>query len=412
LLVLGGGFIPAAHAFFSSAIVNPQRICLISLNGNFRRFRSDTLFDLASAWSSSKYLESVAPYSWAPGWLAGDQRTVPALAARVAPGFFPLLGVPAVLGRTLNEEDNQHCPSCVVLSHAAWKLQFGGDPRIVGRAIELNGKDRIVAGVLPRNFQLVLPDIAVWGLLDSSAPPFSNFSGRIGAVARMKPGATEAKVQSNVNDLSENAGYIMPTSLLVVTSVHRAKQQTVESYLSFLLLAITCSVWIVYMRRPNGTLAAAPASLRECSRRWSFFILKVVLLLFITCLLAWKAVSWSSILLVGTIYPMVEGLVLWLFIILSVAPLSWAIRDQRKRCRVCLRRPGYPVRIGPPGNVLLNWSGTEMMCTEGHGVLYLADSEANCLDRDRWDALDPSWAQLFAGTPPPEPPDQGRTHSR
>jgi hypothetical protein len=36
-----------------------------------------------------------------------------------------------------------------------------------------------------------------------------------------------------------------------------------------------------------------------------------------------------------------------------------------------------------------------MVCPDGHGVLYLPDSQANWLERDRWDNLDDSWADLF-----------------
>jgi hypothetical protein len=36
-----------------------------------------------------------------------------------------------------------------------------------------------------------------------------------------------------------------------------------------------------------------------------------------------------------------------------------------------------------------------MVCSEGHGVLYLPDSQANWLERERWNALDDSWADLF-----------------
>ena len=86
---------------------------------------------------------------------------------------------------------------------------------------------------------------------------------------------------------------------------------------------------------------------------------------------------------------------IWLFLPLAIAALSWSVRDQQRRCRTCLRRLELPVEIGRPGSVLLNWAGTEMVCSEGHGVLYLADSPANSLDRDHWSKLDKSWESLF-----------------
>ncbi len=77
----------------------------------------------------------------------------------------------------------------------------------------------------------------------------------------------------------------------------------------------------------------------------------------------------------------------------------WSLADQRARCRVCLRLLCFPVRIGCPGCLLLDWSGTELLCTEGHGVLHIPhmapswDEEA-----EHWVALDESWSGLFANT--------------
>src|SRR5208282_5623795 len=43
LVVLLGGIIPAARSFISSPIPDPDRVQVISLNGKFRRVRSETL---------------------------------------------------------------------------------------------------------------------------------------------------------------------------------------------------------------------------------------------------------------------------------------------------------------------------------------------------------------------------------
>jgi hypothetical protein len=394
VVVLAGGIIPAARSFASSPIPRPDRICVISLNGKFRRLRSETLLDLASAWKGSKLLDAVAPYSWGPASLAGLRRTVPILSARVAPTFFQVLGLKAALGRTFHDGDAQSCGNCVVLSHEIWQLQFRRDPGLIGRHILLDGSDRMVIGILPRNFHLLSPEIAAWTLLDSAAPPFSNFVERIGAVARTKDGASGQRIESDLIDLSENAGYVFPASLLVVTSQPAQMRRYLGSYLLFVFLAVGSAVLIVYARSGTG-LGRAPLSLRDRSRWWSFFVAKSVLLLIGTGLLAWSTVRWLSVYLVGSVHPMANGIALWFFLILSTGPLSWAIHDQQKRCRICLRRLGTPIQIGAPGYVLLNWSGTEMVCSEGHGVLYLPDSQANWLERDRWDNLDDSWAGLF-----------------
>ena len=51
-------------------------------------------------------------------------------------------------------------------------LQFRGDPNVIGRHVRLDGSDRVVIGVLPRNFHLLSAEIAVWTLLDSDIPAF------------------------------------------------------------------------------------------------------------------------------------------------------------------------------------------------------------------------------------------------
>jgi hypothetical protein len=52
--------------------------------------------------------------------------------------------------------------------------------------------------------------------------------------------------------------------------------------------------------------------------------------------------------------------------------------------------------MGSPGNLFLEWSGTEICCTQGHGVLHvphLAPSWAE--EPDHWIALDDSWQSIF-----------------
>jgi len=85
--------------------------------------------------------------------LSGDGDPEVVGAVRATGDFFPLLGAPAALGRTLLPEDDDHdAPATVVLSHAFWQRRFGGDPAIVGKSIRLDGRPRTVLGVMPPGF--------------------------------------------------------------------------------------------------------------------------------------------------------------------------------------------------------------------------------------------------------------------
>jgi hypothetical protein len=394
ILVLFSGILPAMRSLVSSPIPDPDHVCVISLNGKFRRVRSETLLDLAAAWKGSKLMKDVAAFSWGATTMVVPQRTIPILSAKVAPEFFEVLNLKASLGRTFRTGDENGCSGCVVLSHDLWRLQFHSDPSIIGGVVTVDGIPRTIIGILPANFRLLSPEISAWTLLDSGTPSFTNFVERIGAVARVRPGVTEQQVQPDLADHTENAGYILPASLLVVTSERDEVRRYVGSYLLFVLLAMASAMVVVYARADTG-VGRAPLTLADRVRWWSFLAAKTMLLLAFTGLLAWTTARELSVYLYGSVQPMTNGVGLWLFMILSIAPLSWAIRDQQKRCRVCLRRLGTPIQIGAPGHVLLDWSGTEMVCPEGHGVLYLPDSMGNWLERDRWDNLDDSWAGLF-----------------
>ena len=69
-------------------------------------------------------------------------------------GFFPALRVRPAVGRFYSEAEADEAPGAevVVLSHAFWRREFGGDPRAVGQSIELSGRPFLVVGVAPSGF--------------------------------------------------------------------------------------------------------------------------------------------------------------------------------------------------------------------------------------------------------------------
>lgn len=67
--------------------------------------------------------------------------------AMVSDNHYDTLGVRAAIGRLRMSESE------AVLSNAYWRSRFGGDPRVLGRALVLNGKPFTIAGVEPRDFR-------------------------------------------------------------------------------------------------------------------------------------------------------------------------------------------------------------------------------------------------------------------
>jgi putative ABC transport system permease protein len=73
----------------------------------------------------------------------------------VTPDLFPLIGIQPQLGRQFRMEDAAEPgrESVVMLTHGLWQRRYGADPTIIGKAITVNDRARVVIGVLPPGFR-------------------------------------------------------------------------------------------------------------------------------------------------------------------------------------------------------------------------------------------------------------------
>jgi cell division protein FtsX len=72
-----------------------------------------------------------------------------ALMQSVSGNYHAVLGIGAVVGRTLTEQDRD---PVAVISHRYWQRRFAGDPNVVGRALEMQGRPFTIVGVTPPEF--------------------------------------------------------------------------------------------------------------------------------------------------------------------------------------------------------------------------------------------------------------------
>lgn len=80
------------------------------------------------------------------------------LGVGITPNMVDVLQVEPVAGRFFTEEEALRADSLptdvIVVSHEVWHRRWAGDPTIVGRSVEMNGRLREVIGVLPEGFRL------------------------------------------------------------------------------------------------------------------------------------------------------------------------------------------------------------------------------------------------------------------
>lgn len=120
-------------------------------------------------------------------------------------------------------------------------------------------------------------------------------------------------------------------------------------------------------------------------RRWLFLAIKIVLIL---------AIVFCGSLDLGPIVAS-PGFRPYATLIGYILAFRWTLADQRRRCPVCLELLRNPVRIGQPSHIMLDWYGTELMCSRGHGLLHTAETPTSSYGAQQWLSLDPSWRSLF-----------------
>jgi hypothetical protein len=126
---------------------------------------------------------------------------------RVSPEFFTTLGVGPVIGRSFNEAETitpveNH--GAAILTDAYWRQRLNSDPNVLGWEIRVNVARRKIVGVLPPDFRFLSSEARLFLPLTSrleQRTPKQRHSGGGGThmIARLKPGATIAEAQSQID---------------------------------------------------------------------------------------------------------------------------------------------------------------------------------------------------------------------
>ncbi|HEY2471801.1 MAG TPA: ABC transporter permease [Terracidiphilus sp.] len=120
----------------------------------------------------------------------GNPEQVPAL--DVTDGVLPVLGVAPMLGRWFNRVDDQPgSAETAILSYAYWGSRFGSDQSVVGQSIKVDGKPRLIIGVMPKEFRFLdweQPNLFLPYHLDRNKTTLGQFSYT--GIGRLRPGVS------------------------------------------------------------------------------------------------------------------------------------------------------------------------------------------------------------------------------
>ena len=193
--------------------------------------------------------------------------------AQVTAEVLPLLGVSPLLGRVFDATSGGATDArSVVLSYGLWQSQFGGDPRVLGRGVNLNGTPYEVIGVMPPDLYFPTRETKMWTLLLLRDENYTDRSDNyLEAVARLKPGVSMDQARADLNVAAARLARDYPDVNGDAGFSFFAMRDTMSPRYRLMLLALCgaslCILLLTCANLANLLLARAGARERELAVR-------------------------------------------------------------------------------------------------------------------------------------------------
>ena len=145
--------------------------------------------DYTDVEGASRTLERAFAFDLGNRNLSGGDRPERVFTAFVWGDPFRTIGMRPALGRGFTPgETTGREPRVAILSHRTWRTRFGGDPALVGRAVQVNGEPVTVVGIMPPALLLLGTDLWLPMGVDPATMPRS--ARQYAIAARVRDGAT------------------------------------------------------------------------------------------------------------------------------------------------------------------------------------------------------------------------------
>lgn len=288
-LALGIGANTAIFSVVNGILLNPlpypQPEQLVSLFQEIPNFQNASIsYPNFLDWQKmNRTFQAMAAYRGTGFNLSGhgDAERLPG--EMISAGFFEILGVTPLLGRTFSADENRlGANPTVMITEGLWKRKFGSRADILGQQIVLNDVGRTIIGVVPSSFHLRIQNFQRGGPMNEVYVPVGEFNEPkfyaargsgwgLDAIGRLKPGITLQQAREDMERVSRDLTAAYPdvntNRKAYILSLKEEMVGNMRPVLLILLWAVILVLLIACVNVANLLLARSTARQHEFAIR-------------------------------------------------------------------------------------------------------------------------------------------------
>jgi putative ABC transport system permease protein len=185
-------------------------------------------------------------------------------------GYFGVYGVGPILGRALASSDHQKgaAPVCLLVADF-WRTQFGSDPQVLGKPLNLNGRTCTIVGVMPKMVPEGFRPVQVWAPLEPQPPYIAHGTNYLFTVGLLRPGVSLLQAQAELRGIQAQIDKQFPNNShgIEVELLSQEVFGDLRSIMNILLAAVAFILLIACVNLANMLLARAADREREFAIR-------------------------------------------------------------------------------------------------------------------------------------------------